>query len=327
MRFLHVVIVLTTLLALAQTASANLLVYDSFEYSNASLGTAGSPNWVKNGGSPDPAVVSGGLSYPGFSDSSNSLKYDGSGVNQGGGAPAATDGRDLTGPNGGSPLTSGAVYYSLLLKVNAIQTFPGGSSGNGWSSPTSNLAQGAFMAGLETLVASAAPATGNNAAPLCIRPTNPSPSQFTTTFQLGTARTSTGADRTYTTNSYNVGDTIFVVVKYTFGASSPTDDTATLYVNPSLDAEPGTLTGDDVNVTAGTALNLGTPAGIKSFFVRNNSVEPDDLQIDELRIGTSWLDVTPEPGSAALAICCAAMLLSSRHGKRQRAAPASGSDG
>ncbi len=327
MRFLYVVIVLTALLALAQSASANLLVYDSFEYSNASLGTAGSPNWVKNGGSPDPTVVTGGLSYPGFSDSSNSLKYDGSGVNQGSGVPNATDGRDLTGPNGGSPLTSGAVYYSLLLKVNAIQTFPGGSSGNGWSSPTSNLAQGAFMAGLQTLVASAAPATATIAAPLCIRPTNPSPTQFTTTFQLGTARTSLGPDRTYTANSYNLGDTIFIVVKYTFGANSPTDDTATIYVNPSLDAEPVILDGNDVNVTGGTALNLGTPAGIKSFFVRNNSVEPDDQQIDELRIGTSWLDVTPEPGSAGLALCCAGMLLNARRDRRRRAGGAPRSDG
>jgi MYXO-CTERM domain-containing protein len=52
-------------------------------------------------------------------------------------------------------------------------------------------------------------------------------------------------------------------------------------------------------------LNLGTPPGIKSFFVRNNSVEPDELLIDELRIGTTWEDVTPavpEPASAILAL-------------------------
>ena len=40
-------------------------------------------------------------------------------------------------------------------------------------------------------------------------------------------------------------------------------------------------------------LTFGTPAGIKSFFVRNNSVEPDALLIDELRIGDTWQDVTP----------------------------------
>jgi hypothetical protein len=64
-------------------------------------------------------------------------------------------------------------------------------------------------------------------------------------------------------------------------------------------------------VSAGTNLTLGTPAGIKSFFVRNNSVEPDALLIDELRVGETWEDVTPavpEPATGILAIaalCCA----------------------
>jgi hypothetical protein len=40
-------------------------------------------------------------------------------------------------------------------------------------------------------------------------------------------------------------------------------------------------------------------ASIQSFFLRNNSVAPDVIEVDEVRIGTAWEDVTsstvPEP--------------------------------
>jgi hypothetical protein len=45
--------------------------------------------------------------------------------------------------------------------------------------------------------------------------------------------------------------------------------------------------------------------GIRSFFVRNNSVEPDVMLVDELRIGTTWADVTPvipEPATGTITL-------------------------
>ena len=118
----HSVLAVALLASCVGSASGNLIFYDSFNYgpSGTSLGTAGSPTWVKNGSSPDPTVQNvGGLTYPGLQVSSDtkSLQYDGSGVNAGSGAPAATDGTHD--PRGS--ITTGSLYYSLLLKVTAVQ--------------------------------------------------------------------------------------------------------------------------------------------------------------------------------------------------------------
>jgi hypothetical protein len=281
---------------------AALLFYDSFNYgpSGTSLGTAGSPTWVKNGASPDPTVQNvGGLTFPGLQVSSDtvSLQYDGSGVNAGSGAPAATDGTTLT----GQPYTTGSLYYSLLLKVTAVQV----GAGNGFATGV-NLTQGSFMAGLQTIAASGAPTVGQSAAPLLIR--SGDGTQFSSTFQLGTSKTATAADRQfYTGQSFSTGvggETVFVVLKYNF--DSINGDSASLFINPTPGGAEPTA---QLTVTLGTALTLNS--GIQSFFVRNNSVEPDSLLIDELRIGTAWADVTPvpEPSTVSLAVCGLLVLL------------------
>lgn len=295
------ILFLSTILMAATTPQlrADLLFYDSFNYgpSGTSLGTAGSPTWVKNGASPDPTVVgSAGLSYAGLQVSSDtfSLQYDGSGVNAGSGAPAATDGTTLF----GQPYTTGSLYYSLLLKVTAVQV----GTGNGFATGV-NLTNGSFMAGLQTVANTAAPTLGASAAPLLIRSGDQAQAtgQFATTYHLGTAKTATAADRQfYTGQAFTTGvgaETVFVVLKYSF--DSVNGDSASLFLNPTPgSAEPAA----QLTVTAGAALTLNS--GIQSFFVRNNSVEPDALLIDELRIGTSWSDVTPlavpEPGTLAL---------------------------
>jgi hypothetical protein len=284
---------------------ATLLYYDSFNYSSGSLGTAGSPTWVKNGASPDPTVQNvGGLTYPGLQVSGDtmSLQYDGSGVNGGSGAPAATDGITLP----GQPFTTGSFYYSLLIKVTAVQT----AGGNGFATGV-NLTQGSFMAGLQTIAASGTPAVGTTAAPLLILTGDGT--QFGSTFRLGTSKTATAADRQFAAQTFTTGpsgQTVFVVLKYTF--DSVNGDSAKLFLNPTPGgAEPVA----DLTVTAGANLTLGTPAGIKSFFVRNNSVEPDALLMDELRIGDTWADVTPvpEPGVIVLgALGALAMVLKFR---------------
>jgi hypothetical protein len=282
----HLVLALALLTSCAGAASGTLVFYDSFNYgpSGTSLGTAGSPTWVKNGTSPDPTVQNvGGLTYPGLqvSNDTKSLQYDGSGVNVGSGGPAATDGTTLA----SGPYTTGSLYYSLLLRVTAVQT----SGGNGFATGI-NLTQGAYMAGLQTLAATGAPTTTTSAAPLLIR--SGDGNQFSSTFELGTSKTAVSGDRQfYTGQAFTTGasgQTVFVVLKYTF--DSVGGDSAQLFVNPF---PGGPEPASQLTVTGGTNLSLGTPAGIKSFFVRNNSVEPDTMLIDELRIGTAWADVTP----------------------------------
>ena len=119
----------------ATSASAVQFLYDSFNYSpsGTSLATAGMVTWTKNGASPDPTVENvGSLTYPGLQAGADtvSLQYDGSGVNAGSGAPAATNGATI-----GTGISSGSVYYSLLLKVTSVQVGAGNGYGTGAISP------------------------------------------------------------------------------------------------------------------------------------------------------------------------------------------------
>ena len=288
---IHPILSVVLLATCVSSASGALLFYDSFDYdtsASTSLGVAGAANWTKNGTTADPTVQNiGGLTYPGLlvSSDTKSLQYDGT-------APAATDGHAVS-----TGITTGTVYYSLLMKVTQVQV----GTGNGFATGA-NLTGGSFMAGLMTSAATAAPAVGTTAAPLLIR--SGDGTQFSTTYQLGTAKTATAADRQwYTTQAFSTGanaETVFVVLKYMFDAVN--GDSASLFINPT----PGTAEpAAQLTVSAGTNLTLGTPPGIKSFFVRNNSVEPDALLIDELRVGETWEDVTPpipEPTTGALAL-------------------------
>src|SRR5262245_10890619 len=210
-RTLHLILALALSVVCARDAQSALLFYDSFNYgpSGTSLGTAGSPTWVKNGTSPDPTVQSvGGLTYPNLlvSGDAVSLQYDGSGL--GTPAPAATDGHAIS-----AGITTGSVYYSLLMKVTAVQV----GTGNGFATGV-NLTQGSFMAGLMTSAETAAPAVGTSAAPLLIR--SGDGTQFSTTYQLGTSKTATAVDRQfYTGQAFSTGpnaETVFVVLKYLF---------------------------------------------------------------------------------------------------------------
>jgi hypothetical protein len=147
---------------------------------------------------------------------------------------------------------------------------------------------------------------GDAAAPLLIRTGNPANTGGTADtfqgYQLGVGATATTANRVFdATHVYNPGDTLFLVLSYTFGTGA-NDDIARLYVNPT----PGSLEGANTPVVTTTAGALDvTGSQIQSFFLRNNSVEPNATQIDDLRVGTTWEDVTPasvapEPSAAMM---------------------------
>ena len=270
---------------------AALEFYESFNYPTAGvqLSSAGSPSWgLYTGGGVDPKIAAGSLSYPGLVTSAgdNSLTYDGLG-----GTATGLASRNLSQTyNIGNVST---LYYSLTFKVTAI-------SATDWGGSAANYNAGSFMAGFSQKLSNGTALTQPDVgAPLLIRTGNPANTGGTANgfqqYQLGTgitaSTTTSPTSRVFDgANNYNIGDTLFLVLSYTFGAGTA-DDVAKLYVNPT----PGSLEGANTPVVSATAFTDIANNQIQSFFLRNNSVEPQSTVIDDLRVGTTWSDVTPAP--------------------------------
>lgn len=290
------------LFAAVSQLHAALDFYDSFNYSptDVQLSTAASPTWAAyTGGGVNPTNMSGSLSYAGLQTASgdNSVLFNGSGAT----GVAARNLTQLYNINNAPTL-----YYSLTFKVTSIST-------GDWGGSAANFTGGSFMLGFnQKLQNGTALVQADVGAPLLIRTGDPNNTSGTANdfqqFQLGTGVTATSATRTFdSAHNYNPGDTLFLVLSYTFN-SGTADDVARLYVNPT----PGSLEGDNTPVVTSTAgaVDISTNQ-IQSFFLRNNSVEPSGTQIDDLRVGSTWADVTPapEPSAAVLAGCGLLVLL------------------
>ena len=106
-----------------------------------------------------------------------------------------------------------------------------------------------------------------------------------TGFRLGIQNNSgTGATQTEFATTLSFGTTYLVVVKYDLNGAS--NDIASLWVNPASlgGAEPA---GSVTNASSATQ-----PVAFASLCLRNNLVSPK-VEIDEMRVGATWADVTP----------------------------------
>jgi hypothetical protein len=106
-----------------------------------------------------------------------------------------------------------------------------------------------------------------------------------TGFNLGIVNHSGGGSTpSYVPTEYATGSTYLVVMKY-----NTTSNTANLWVNPVIGgAEPAPL------LTNNTGTNTATQ--IRSICIRQagtGSAGTGNIQIDEIRVGTTWADVTP----------------------------------
>ncbi|AWI27147.1 hypothetical protein HYN49_02105 [Flavobacterium pallidum] len=110
-----------------------------------------------------------------------------------------------------------------------------------------------------------------------------------TSFNLGTeVRTASGTNTSWAADTYQTGQTYFAVLGYTFGdAATASDDTVNLWIDPTVGgAQPATSTIGDAHTGADLA-------SINRFFFRQDSAtETPGIQIDALRIGTTWESVT-----------------------------------
>jgi len=104
-------------------------------------------------------------------------------------------------------------------------------------------------------------------------------------------RTSTTTNMVWVTGTQSLNNSVLVVVSYEFGAGSG-DDIVNIWVNPS----PSTLGQASAPTPSATATNTGGTdlTGISQIFIRQDSdTETPFIGMDELRVGTSWADVTP----------------------------------
>jgi len=105
--------------------------------------------------------------------------------------------------------------------------------------------------------------------------------------------------QTYTcgdTNTAAFGQTNFVVMKYTFVPGSA-NDTVALWVNPDPSSFGGgepAAAANDVPATSSGGFTADAASGLGFFQIRGGSgTTAGILQMDNLRIGSTWADVTP----------------------------------
>lgn len=91
----------------------------------------------------------------------------------------------------------------------------------------------------------------------------------------------------YVASDLNPGQTYLVVISYEIVTGTANDITR-MWINPTLGGTPATA---DATGSGGTDLSA---AGIGRFFVRQDAANKTPfVQIDEIKVGTNWADVTP----------------------------------
>ena len=261
-------------ISIASLSFGQVALYEDFNYTTpgfvgGNLTTAsdatGSNNWATHSntattGTGTIDVLSGSLTYSGLATSNGNKIL----------LPAAnsTTPRDIN--RGFTSLTSNTLYYSLLINVIDNTQLGATASANGYFASFGGTS-GASVTSLGARLGIVSSNSGAN-------------------YRLNITNISTGTI-TYTENpvDLNFGTTYLVVVKYDRSAS-PT--VASLWVNPS------SLGGNEPATTITNSSGTSTFTAFASICLRNSSATPK-AEIDEIRVGSTWADVTP-PATAGL---------------------------
>lgn len=275
-------------LAATLPCSASLLVYDSF---SGATGAAPS-EWVVAGTVPsnNPYVTSGSLSIPDFAASTGGKWSFINGINQ-------AYRRDFS----STALAAGeTVYYSFILQVTDI---------TGLKVPGTATTEYALL-GLSTSSATAYSSLSSSTVGIRQDPDNSANFKllFGTGFRINTAA------NVYEADSFSIGEQILIVASFTRGTTS-SNGTANFWVNPDA-----STFGVNTAPTASVTMTSGNTA-IQSLLIATagsgqGANYPASWNIDALRIGTTWTDVTPslipEPSISVLlaglgSLACAAL--------------------
>ena len=292
----------SAILALAISTTAHAAVfYEPFDYPTGPLHQSVNPGnnqkWYSSAPSPATAiddrvqVVSGGLSKDGLPASvGNSVTF---------GDAGRTD-RIYFGTN----RSSGSVYYSLLLNVTDL---------------TDGAVGGATIAGFNNT-----PQTDANddtaAQPTAISGRLILKPVGTTGYQVGAGKASGTASSfafTPVETPFALNENVLIVGRYTFNTGSTTDDVFDMWVNPSSATFADNALEPAPTISSTT---LGDGGQIATFILRQtDNVVPAGIQMDELRVDTTWAHVTsnlvPEPASLGV-LGAAAMSLFIRRRRR-----------
>ena len=106
------------------------------------------------------------------------------------------------------------------------------------------------------------------------------------TFNIGINPRTTAANTVFAPAAYNINQTYLVVCSYTLNAAAA-DDVVKLWVNPTIGGSEPAATATATN-TGGTDLAL-----VSRVLVRQGSAtDTPNVEIDELRVATTWNDAT-----------------------------------
>lgn len=182
------------------------------------------------------------------------------------------------------PVGSGSLYCSFALRVGQVGNFTGAECIAG------------FTTGITTLYAPRINLVANSP----------------TTYQIGLSKQSGSSAGILAPDIFSTSDTVFVIARYTFNPNSSMDDTCDLWLNPAPSSF-GTASAPAPTV-ADVGLGATDLSGINRFFFRSSGTGAIQKTADELRIGTTWAEVTPvpEPSSLALLGCCVTVWLPRR---------------
>jgi Pectate lyase len=249
--------------SLCLSAPAALIFEDSFDYTvGEDLGESSSSTRWQNPKS-NITIASGSLSYAGLQTSS------GNRVNVNGGTSNLDGAR--TAPGTWTPRTNGTLYLSFILRLNGLSGII--STGNGI--PILNISQASSVS-QQLISVNLLNSSGVKLGVVKYPSSN---------VAVSSAFFSSGPGANLSADGVT---TYFVVAKYEWVAGTG-NDIVTLWVNPS------TLGGeeDSGNKVFTSEGNDGTANAGRLYINRGPS-----LDIDELRIGETWADVTPTGGGS-----------------------------
>ena len=166
-----------------------------------------------------------------------------------------------------NPVTNGTLYYSHAIKVVN----------------TNGLSSGIFMSGFNNTAGTQTNQPTVIGTRLYIQATNGG-------FNLGVSKnSSTTTDWVWDPRTFTTNQVIFIVGSYTFTGGN---DISQMWINPSSTTF-GAPTAPTPSLVNSNGANI-SGAEIASFiFVQRAANQPAAVLADELRIGTTWADVTP----------------------------------